>query len=247
MRLNASPMIIQSLLLLTLFCGVAGCSAKKFDLTTDTGTIQEGDRYMDDEFFEEARKQFFRVKTEFPTSALQVQADLKIAESYYREESYVSAAQAYEDFLKTYPGRPEIPEAIYSLGMCYVKQMPSTPQRDTKATTRVVDIFTRLMVDYPNSPHIQEAQKAVERARDQLASKIFQIARFYERMKDYESAARRYAEVIDQYAESKYVQEAAARQIRCLYKASKNEKAAELARTFQEKFPQSEFKSMITP
>lgn len=224
---------------------LSGCSAHKNDLTTDVGTMSEGDRLMSDEFFEEARKQYQRIKTEFPQSALQVQADLRIAETYYNEESYQTAAQAYDDFLKTYPGRPEFSEALYKMGMCYVKQMPDTPQRDTRATTKVVDTFTRLMLDFPNSKYVTEAQAYVDRARDQLANKIFQIARFYERMEDYDSAARRYAEVADQYSEHKIVEESLAREIRCRRRAGQKDRAEALAKTFQEKFPQSQYISMV--
>ncbi|MBN8555055.1 MAG: outer membrane protein assembly factor BamD [Deltaproteobacteria bacterium] len=210
---------------LTLIGTLSACSAKKHDLTTDAGTLAEGERYMNDDFYEEARKQFYRIKTEFPQSSLQVQADLKIAESYYREESYKTAASSYEEFIKTYPGRPEIPDALFSLGMCYVQQMPSTAQRDTRATAKVVDTFTRLLVDYPNNSHIAEAQKHIIEARHQLADKIFEIGRFYEKMGDYDAAAKRYAEFVDQYADNPRVGEAMEREARSLRRAGKNEQA----------------------
>lgn len=199
---------------------------------------------MEDEFYEEARKQFLRLKTEFPQSALQVEADLRIADSYYEEESYQTAAQSYDDFLKTYPGRPEYSEALYKMGMCYVKQMPSTPQRDTRASSKVVDTFTRLMLDFPNTKHSQEAQSYIDRARHQLATKIYEIARFYERMKQYDSAARRYAELADQYSEHGLIEEAMAREIRCRRRAGQQEKAEALLKSFLEKYPTSSFLSL---
>ena len=213
---------------------LSACYAKKHDLTTDSGTLAEGERYMNDDFYEEARKQFYRIKTEFPQSSLQVQADLKIAESYYREESYKTAASSYEEFIKTYPGRPEIPDALFSLGMCYVQQMPSTPQRDTRATAKVVDTFTRLLVDYPNNSHTAEAQKYIIEARHQLADKIYQIGRFYERTGDYDSAAKRYAEFVDQYADNPQVTEVMEREIKCLKRLGKDQKADEVAAKLKE-------------
>jgi outer membrane protein assembly factor BamD len=221
---------------------MGACTSVKNNLNTDSGTMAEGDRYMNDDFFEEARKQYYRIKAEFPLSSLQVLADLKIAESYYREESFKTAASSYEEFIKTYPGRPEIPDALFSLGMCYVQQMPNTPQRDTRASSKVVDTFTRLLVDYPESSHIAEAQKYMSEARDQLAKKIYEVGRFYEKMGDYDSAARRYAEVADQYSDhAALVEESLAREVKCFRKAGKKEKADALASTFREKYPQSKW------
>lgn len=238
------PKIVLSLV---LALQLIGCSSHSNDLKTDVGTMAEGNRLLDDEFYEEARKQFQRIKTEFPSSSLQVEADLKIADTYYNEESYQTAAQSYEEFLKTYPGRPEFPDALYKMGMCYVKQMPNTPQRDTRASGKVIDTFTRLMLDFPNNKYSSEAQQYIDRARNQLATKVYEIARFYERMGDFDAAARRYAELVEQYADHKLLEEAMAREVRCRRKAGQKDRADGLAKAFQEKFPQSEFMSMISP
>lgn len=236
---------IQFCVLLCL--ALSACSTRHKDLTTAEGTLNEGRALLKDGFYEEARKQFMRIKTEFPQSPLQVQADLAIAQSYFEEESYRAAADAYQDFIKTYPGRPEMADALYELGLSYAKQMPSTPQRDTQPTSRVLDTFTRLVVDYPDYPKTKEAQEWIEKARSQLADKIWEIARFYEKQGRFESAARRYSEYYDQYADTPRAEEALAKQIANLRKAGQKEKADVLANVFEEKFPKSKFISIIHP
>lgn len=226
---------------------LAGCATAPKNLTTDDGTLAEGERLLKDEFFEEARAQFFRIKTEFPQSPFQLQADLKIAESYFLEEAYSSAASAYEDFIRTYPGKREIPFALHQLGLCYIKQMPNTPQRDTRATVKVVDVFTRLTIDHPESEYSKDAPQHIEKARKQLAQKIFDIAAFYEKQKDFDAAARRFQELQNQYPDSALAEEAMARQVRCLRKDGKAELAEKIGQEFQQKFPKSEFMSMIAP
>ncbi len=230
-----------------IFSVLCGCSSRVKDLTSAEGTIKEGDALLEDDFYEEARKQYLRVKTEFPSSSLQYLADLKLADTYYKEESFKAAAESYQDFIKTYPGRPEISEALYKLGMSYANQMPSTAQRDTRATSKTVDTFTRLMIDFPDSPHSQEAQEWITKARTQLASKVWEIARFYERMKQYDSAARRYGEFYDQYADDNRAEEAFARQIRNLRRSQETDRADALTQVFEEKFPNSKFTSTIRP
>lgn len=223
------------------------CSTKKFDLTTDRGTIQEADSLRERGFYEEARAQYLRIKTEFPQSPLQVEASLKTALSYYEEESYTASATAYSDFIKTYPGSPEIPEALFKLGMSYVHQMPSTPQRDTRPSAQVIDTMTRLMIDHPDNPHRAEATKWINTARNQLAQKVFDIARFYEKKKDWLAASKRYGEVYEQFSDLPLAEEALARQVRCLNRSGEKEKASKIREIFEEKFPKSNFRSMMAP
>lgn len=236
---------IAASLLISVLC--FSCSSKSKNLTTDTGTLIEGDRLKGEEFYEEARAQYTRIKTEFPESPLQIEADLRIAETYYLEENYTSAANAYEEFIRTYPGRPEVPKALFQLGMSQVNQMPDTPQRDTRATAKVIDTFTRLMIDYPSSEYAKDAQGHIDRARNQLAEKVYEIGRFYERTDQPAPAARRFQELIEQYPDSTLVEEALARQIKNLRASGEAQRAEALAGQFQEKFPNSEFKSMIVP
>lgn len=229
------------------FLFILGCASHSKDLNTDTGTLAEGDRLLEDDFYEEARKQYYRIKTEFPESRLQVEADLRIADSYFEEESFPAAADSYQEFIKTYPGRPEIPYAIYRMGMSYLEQMPSNPLRDTRSTKKAADTFVRLLIDYPNSEYANEASKYVERAHDQLARKIYRIARFYEKKDRYEAAARRYGSLVELYGDHSLAEESLARQIRMLRMAEETERADQLTLKFQQKFPGSKFMSMIKP
>jgi outer membrane protein assembly factor BamD len=123
--------------------------------------------------------------------------------------------------------------------------MPKTPQRDTRSTAKAIDAFTRLMMDFPNNSHAVEAQQWIEKGRNQLAEKIFTVGAFYEKMGDYDSAAKRFDELISQYSETKWVPESLAREIRDLRRSNQKEKADQLAASFLEKYPDSKFKSWI--
>ncbi len=202
---------------------------------------------MDRGFYEEARTQFTRIKTEFAQSPLQVQAVLKIADSYFEEESYNAAATAYQEFIRTFPGQPEVPDALFRLGLSYAKQMPSTPQRDARATGQTLDTFTRLLAEYPNYAKKDEAQQWIERAENQLADKIFGIARFYEKKELYDSAARRYGELVQFYSHLPQAEEALARQIRCLKLSKDNSKAEELTSFFTERYSDSKYRDLLEP
>ena len=237
----------MSLISLTLLLAGSACSTKVKNLDTPEGTMAEAERSFDDEFFDEARTQFYRIKTEFPSSPYQAQANLRVADSYFKEESYSVAATSYEEFVKTYPGNEKLPYALYRMGLSFANQMPSNAQRDDRATRRAADTFTRLLVDYPSCEYVEEAQKQIDRAQAELAEKTFQIGRFYEKKDDYLAAAKRYGEVADVYSDQKIAEESLARQIKMLRSAGQGEQADELSKLFQTRYPGSEFRSMIQP
>lgn len=238
---------IFSLSPLAVFFILMGCSAHVQNLATPDGTFNEGQRLMEDEFYEEAREQFVRIKTEFPESSLQAEADLRIADSYYEEESYEVAAKSYEEWVKTYPARDERPYALYRAGKSYVGLMPGNPQRDTRGTEKAINALTRLVIDFPNSEYTDEATKYIEEAQHQLAEKNYRVARFYEKTDEHLAAARRYGIVVDFYADDELAEESMARQVRMLRKAGRNDQADRLAEAFLQKYPTSEYLDYVQP
>jgi len=71
--------------------------------------------------------------------------------------------------VKTYPGRDEAPYALYRLGMSFAQQIPDVYEIDSRTTEKARDIFSRLLVDYPNSQYKEDALKRVKEAEDRLA------------------------------------------------------------------------------
>lgn len=224
---------------------IVSCGAKVKRLDTPDGTLNEADRLAKAKFYEEARNQYFRIKTEFPESELQVQADLKIAETYFKEKSYESSAESYRDFIKNYPGHPELPYALYMLGQSYEKQMPGNFERDSRATEKATDAYTRLIIDFPQSQYTAEALAKIDHANDQLARKVFRIARFYEKQDEYEAAARRFAQVMDLYADHPLAERAFARRIKMLQNLNETEQVTKLRERFLEQYPDSQYKNVF--
>jgi outer membrane protein assembly factor BamD len=227
---------MKKFIYLFAFLALTACGGIKKNPKTDAEIMKVGQQYMNKEFFEEARTQYLRIKSEFPNSSHQVDAALKIAETYFREESYKAAASSYDDFIRTYPGRPEQVDALYKLGLCYVKQMPENTQRDTRASEKVLETYTQLLVEYPNSSYKDEAQKQINKANSQLARKIYLIADYYSRHKKYDSAQRRFGELIEKYPNDSLAKEAYVKRIVNLQKLGRKDEAEELRKAFELKY-----------
>lgn len=204
--------------------------------------MQEAEALMKDEFFDDAREQLLRIKTEFPNSSLQAVADLRIADSYFQEESYAAAADAYEDFIKTYPRNEKIPYALYRMGMSYAKRIPDDAQRDLRSAQKAIDTFTRLVVDYSDSEYTEEAVAMIDQAQNLTAKRAYDIGRYYQKKAKYLAAANRYAELVELHPDHPLAEESFARRIECLLKEKSSiDLAKNLLKEFKEKYPNSNY------
>jgi outer membrane protein assembly factor BamD len=71
-----------------------------------------------------------------------------------------------------------------------------------------MDALDEVVRKYPNSEYAAAAKKKVEVARDQLAGKEMDTARFYQKRRDYIAAINRFKVVITQYQTTRHVEEA---------------------------------------
>lgn len=86
------------------------------------------------------------------------EGDFHRAERLYRQGRYLQAVEALDAFRNEHPGSDRIDDAIFLLGMAHQKQGENLLARDE---------FDRLLRDYPQSSHREEAQ--YERALAWLA------------------------------------------------------------------------------
>ena len=140
--------------------------------------FQEGETALDKGHYDEAIAAWEKVRDSYYSPELNVLAEMKIAEAYYRAERYVEAATAYEDFLKQHPDHERTEEALYRLGMSYYQQILSA-DRDQTATRNALVTFQTVIKRFPQSTHLQEARDYAARCRDRLAEHELYVGRFY--------------------------------------------------------------------
>ena len=118
----------------------------------------------------------------------------------------IAAAKRY---LTLYPTSPEAAYAQYIIGLCYFRQIPDVT-RDQTATRKTVQAMNAVVQDYPDSEYVQDAQNKILFARDQLAGKEMQVGRYYLERKEYLAAIKRFRGVVENYSNTRQVEEALA-------------------------------------
>ena len=134
----------------------------------------------------------------YPYSEYAVEAELRIADSYYADGKHEEALSYYRDFSDLHPDHEKVPYTVYRSALCYQSQLES-PQRDQTATRNALLFLDRLLVRYPHSEYAREAEPLWRELQVRLAESVEQVADFYRDRKEYEAAAERYRALLNDH------------------------------------------------
>jgi outer membrane protein assembly factor BamD len=139
------------------------------------------------------------VKNKHPYSRLATGAELRVADIYFKRETYIEAQAAYQIFKELHPRHSNSDYVTFRLGMSYFMQLPPTIDRDLGQAHKAILYFDEVIRAFPQSQYVEQAQKQKEKARRMLADKELYIADFYFKREHFQSALPRYEKVLVLY------------------------------------------------
>ncbi|MET4633878.1 outer membrane protein assembly factor BamD [Kaistia defluvii] len=225
---------------------VAGCSLTKDDDTVDEPDVPAGQMYnqgltlMQNGKLKAAAKQFEQVDQQHPYTEWARKALIMTAFTNYRLGNYDDAVNASRRYISLYPASPDAGYAQYIIGQSYFKQIPEVT-RDQDATKKAIAAMQEVVDKYPTSEYVDDAQKAIVVARDQLAGKEMQVGRYYLERKEYPAAINRFKLVVTDYANTRHVEEALYRLTAAYYAMGIVPEAQTAAAVLGHNFPNSQW------
>src|SRR5436309_15218377 len=129
------------------------------------------------------------------------------AYAYYQAGQYAEGINSARRYITLHPGSPDAAYAQYLIGASYFDQIPDI-SRDQQRTEKALQALDEVVRKYPNTEYAAGAKRKIEVARDQLAGKEMDTARFYQKKRDYIAAINRFKVVITQYQTTRHVEEA---------------------------------------
>jgi len=157
--------------------------------------------------FKKAAKRFEEVDRQHPYSEWPRKALLMSAYAHYQALEYEDTITAAKRYVTLHPGSQDAPYAQFLIASSYFDQIPDT-SRDQERTRKAMEALDEVVRKYPNTEYASAAKKKIEFARDQLAGKEMDTARFYQRRRNYIAAINRFKVVITQYQTTRHVEEA---------------------------------------
>ncbi len=230
--------LLSGLVPLVVYCLVTSCSAVVIDNDSPPEVqYADGERLLKRDRYIEAVERFRILKSRYPYSKYAALASLRIGDAHFQEETYLEAASAYKVFRELYPKHEQTAYALLRIGESYINLMPSSTDRDLDPATSAITAFQQLIREYPDSSHRAEAEKKIHDLRGNLAEKENYVGDFYFKRDLYESAASRYAFLLQNFPEYGYNEEALYRLAFAWERLGQFERANEALDRLERDFP----------
>lgn len=204
-----SRSIIKLFLIPTILLFILqSCSGKKEIRITETfepeKSLAKANELIEKKDFEEARKILLEVKNRDLSRKYAPLAQLKLADSYFRDEEYDIAVEEYRRFLSLYPDNKYASYAQYQIAMVYFSQIEG-PERGYGAAEKALQEFDKLMQLYPRNPFREAVEIKVQQCRNIMAEYEFLVAEFYFKKGSYQSAINRLETVLKKFPDYKKI------------------------------------------
>ncbi len=228
--------------LAALFLVFAACSSTDtVDPNSAEGLFNRGVELEKNERYEEAVERFKEVRNKFPYSKVTTDAELKIADCYFKQESFPEAQVAYQSFKDLHPKHTTIDYVTFQLAMSYYNQLPPTTDRDLTISQKAITYFDEVITSFPNSKYFKEAKDKKQDVRSKLAAKEEYIADFYFKRQKFESALGRYENLLEEFPNLGFDEKALFRAAFSAHKIGQLDKSNKYFSKLKEKHPSSPF------
>ncbi len=220
--------------------GLYSCSSGGSSISTDDPekAYFTAKSHYDKKDYLDAVDDFNLIKLKFSGSSIIDKAIYYLGMSYYNREEYILANYEFETLIKNYPSSSFAEDSRYMLAMCYYGLSPAY-NLDQTYTRYAINEFQNFIDLYPKSKYTPEAEKKIDKLKTKLALKNLKSADLYFTMGNYKSALVYYTNILEEYYDTKYADDALYGRIQALIKKKRYAEAQEDINKFTEKYPTS--------
>ena len=225
------------LLILITFLFSPGCKSKKEeqivldskDLESQmTEAYNKGLKALEEGDVLFAAKNFNIVENIYPQSIWAPRSILMAAYSYYSQDYYGDSISELKRFIKNYPENENSSYAYFLIATCYYELIVDE-KKDLSSISKSKKYFNLILKKYPNTDFALDAKFKLLLINNILASKEVYLGKYYLSKKKWIPAMNRFKNVITDYEETEYVEEAIHRLVEINYILGLEEEAKKYA------------------
>lgn len=123
-------------------------------------------------------------------------AQFNLGLTYEKQGKLKEAAGAYQTVLDKYPTSSIADDALYQIGYIYMQVGRTGKSQDLSALVVAKNTFEDFLLQYPNSEKAAQARDNLKSITGKESGDLLAIAQFYDRYRNYRSAAIYYNDVI---------------------------------------------------
>ena len=182
---------------LIIFLLLASCAHKQVRPTLDTPKTlyKQAKQDFSEEKYKQALENIKKLQTKSSYSSWRKQAHLLEADIYFERQDFEQAKNSYLKFLKHYGKKDSV---LYKLGLIYLKELPSTPDRDISSGKEAKKYFQSLLKN-SRSRYKKQAQEHLKYLTALEIQKELKISLFYKGQGKQKQAMKRLQSIIKKY------------------------------------------------
>lgn len=188
--------------LIIIISVLVSCSGKKeirTDEVFDPGkSFSKAVELIDKKEYEDARRLLLEIRNRDATKKYAPYAQLKIADSYLKEEEYDLAVNEFKKFLEMYPDHKDASYAQFQIASAYFVQIEGY-ERGYGAAAKALQEFEKLKQMFPRNPYREVIDLRIQRCKDIIADYEFSVGEFYFKKGSYEAALGRFTQVLSKF------------------------------------------------
>ena len=163
-----------------------------------------------------AAKNFNIVENIYPQSIWAPRSILMAAYAFYSQDYYGDAISELQRFIKNYPENENTAYAYFLLATCYYELIVDE-KKDLSSIIKSKDYYNYLIKNYPNTDFSLDAKFKLLLIDNILASKEIYLGKYYLDKKKWIPAMNRFKNVVNDFSQTEYVEEAIHRLVEINY------------------------------
>jgi len=169
--------------------------------------LKRANEYFDRKSYVRALPIYEELMTVFRGTVKAEDVSYKYAYCSYGLGDYIMAGYEFKNFAKSYPKSILAEEAMYLNAQCYYLDSPrySLDQENTISALTEMQLFVTM---FPQSPKVQDCNDLIDKLRLKLQTKDYKNCVLYYDVSDYKASIVAFKNLIKDYPESKYTEEA---------------------------------------
>ena len=128
-------------------------------------------------------------------------AQMRLGESFIRQQRYEEANRAFQKVVDEYPNSSLAEKAKFNVAFC-ARQLSLKASYDQSATEEAIGWYEKFIAGHPDRELLGQAKESLKALQTIKAEGLSQIAHFYEVQKKPSSAAVYYREILDKYPDT---------------------------------------------
>jgi outer membrane protein assembly factor BamD len=245
-RLNNTMKSLTCMLLALLMAFTASCSSKPAVKPTAAfdpeKSFEKANKLIEDKDYKQARELLLEVKNRDLTKKFAPLAQLRIADSYVKEEEPELAVSEYRKFLEIYPDHRYAPYAQYEIAIIYFNQIEGY-ERGYGEAAKALEEFEKLKKDYPRNPYREVVELKISKCKGVIADYELMVGEFYMKKGNYQAAINRFEGILKSYPETPQGEKVLYELGVAYKKAGNRERSAEYLKQLLEKYPGGKYAS----